>query len=276
MMSRRINIACVVMALAMTGRAELAQAQHHGGGGGHHGGGVGHSGGSIGHHGGTMGHHSGGVTHHHHGGWGGYYSPGYAYPGTGFRLGIGIGNFGYGGFGYGGYGYGLGSGYYSPYYYSQPGYVAPQYYYPQATPTYVAPSVTYNTNDVLFDGGEIRLFLPDGSAGAVKYALNGYVYTMQPGESQKFRHDRRWIITILNDTGDQPIAQYSLSKGQFKFKPTDKGWDVVVVEASGSAPNVEPPAPANPTPVEIIPAAKSPTGSKAEEPKPANPVGEKP
>lgn len=216
-------------------------------------------------------------------------------PGGGFGVGIGRGGSGvyygsgpYYGYGpyygsyYGGYGpyYGGYGSYYSGYgpsYYSGGSNATPQYYQEPSyqQPNYSVPGPTVAAPDPRFDGGEIRLFNPKDAPGPVRYGLNGRVFTMRPGEQQIFRFDRQWIITLLDERAGRPAgAEYSLTKGQFKFKMTDRGWDLVEVDdvvapPSPAEPSPAPPAPAQPEPVTPAPAPAKPAPSTSVEPKPA-------
>lgn len=181
----------------VTGLTGSAFAQHGHSGGGHHHGGM-----------------SGGGHHHHHGGYSGGSSS--------FRFGYG----GYGypsyGYGYGGYPYGYGSGfglriYSTPrYYYSTPGYSYPGTVIINSTPSVPAPT---------FDNGPIVIIAPATNNKPIQYMLNGQSFTMKPGQSQKFRHDRDWIVEF--DRGDgRGSAQYSLKASAYKFKQTNNGWEL--------------------------------------------------
>ena len=267
----------VAIVSGLTGSA-LAQHGHAGGGhaGGHHGG---MSGGGV--------HHSGGTTHHHHSGGysgGGYYGGGYGgYGYSGIR--IGIGGFGYGS-GYGGYPYGYGSGYGSGLGYGGSYYSAPRYY---TTPTYAAPTYSYPSTVIInstpavaaptFDNGPIVITAPAVNDKPVEYTLNGQAFSIKPGQSQKFNHDRDWIVGF--DRGDgKGAAQYSLKASAYKFKMTANGWELF--EAAKPEPPTDSAASSNeaPKPIDLIqpeektvppkPAADAP--AKAEEaPKPAQP-----
>ena len=204
----------------VTGLTGSALAQHGHGGGGHAGGG----------HGGV--HHGGGTTHHHHhGGYsgGGYYGGGYGgYGYSGIR--IGIGGLGYGS-GYGGYPYGYGSGlgygggYYSaPRYYSTPTYAAPTYSYPSTVIVNSAPSIPAPT----FDNGPIVITAPASNDQPIEYLLNGQTFTIKPGQSQKFNHDRDWIVDFNRGEG-KGTGKYSLKATTYKFKMTANGWLQFVV-----------------------------------------------
>ncbi len=226
--------------------AGAVQAQHHGGGG-HMGGG--HMGG--GHHmGGGMG---GG---HHYSGGGGGYSGGGGYRGGGYYGGYGLGSFGYGG---GLYGSGLyGSGLYlqlgRPYGYGNTYYTRPQYDYNQPGQVYAMPAQTvqYPQQATKVSDGDVTVLVPsDDPEAAVDYTLNGYPYSMRTGQAQTFPNDRLWTIEF-NRGGNFGQARYSLSPGTFKFKQTDKGWELMRAA-------VVPPMPAQP---------ETPTPATTEPPKP--------
>ncbi|MBI5760858.1 MAG: hypothetical protein HZA46_20240 [Planctomycetales bacterium] len=260
-MCSQFRLSCLALAaLSVAFSGNVAWAQHH------HGGGSAHS------HGG-----GGGGSVHHHGhsspGYGGYGSRyggsgfGFSFGGSGIGFGYrsGVGN--YYGPGLSNYGYYNSRPYVQPYYYSQPGIVVPQQ-------VYVTPSYSYIPAEPRYDGGEILLFNPAGSEGPVDYALNGYRYAIKPGESQKFRNDRHWVIAIPRGATGDPEALYTLSTGRFKFKKSDKGWDVVSVEES--APVAQPtdgrPAPPAPTSIDSKPAEVKPAGTPTLIlPKPATP-----
>lgn len=235
----------VVIVSGLTGSAFASHG--HGGGGGHHGGG-GHMGG---HHGGWSG---GG---HHHGGWsggghhhGGYYGGGYGgYRGySGFGIGIGgLGYGGYGGYGYGGYP-GYGYGYYSTprYYYSTPTYVTPSYSYPSTVIINSTSSVPAPT----FDNGPIVILSPATNDKPIEYMLNGQSFTIKPGQSQKFNHDRDWIVDFDRGNG-KGTGKYSLKASTYKFKMSDNGWELF------EAAKPEPPTPAadqgeEPKPIDAV------------------------
>ena len=236
-----IVIACGLSQTAFAGHG------HGGGGGGHHGGGGYHGGfGGGGHYSG--GHYHGGGYRGGYGGWGygGWGYPGYGFGygyGSGFSLyigsgypGYGYGNYGYGPYGYGGYGYG---GYgLSPYYYSTPSYYyVPQTYYYSA-PSYSSPTYVYSPTSQSvavtsssspstrsFDRSPIVLTNPATNDKPVEYSLNGHRYTMNPGQSQKFTHDRDWLVEFGRGNG-QSSAKYGLKSAAYKFKPTTHGWEL--------------------------------------------------
>lgn len=201
--------------------------------------------------------------------------------GSGFQLNIGRGGYGYGsgyggygyGSGYGGYGSGYGSGYYSsPSYYYDQTYSTPNYYTPNQvyTGTTIVPSVP---RAPMFDGGSIVLTNPATNTETVNYALNGQPFVMKPGQSQRFTHERDWIVEF-NRGGDSNVARYGLKSATYKFKPTARGWELF--EQADSQPSVGafPPPPANdaaPVKSAVRPRSANPPPPpvpEADEPKP--------
>lgn len=163
---------------------------------------------------------------------GGYYGGGYR---GGVGIGIGSGYYGSGYYGSGlsigigrpyGYGYrGYGSGGYRPYGAGYGGYYGtPQYY---STPTYIQPAPVYTVPSAPISTGDVTILFPsDGTEAVVDYTLNGNSYSMRTGQSQRFPNDRLWTIEF-DRGGDFGTARYSLSPGTFKFKLTDRGWELV-------------------------------------------------
>lgn len=227
----------------------------------------------------SMGHNHGSVHSHSHnyGHSHGYGGSGYGsgFGGSGLRLYIGPGygsNYGYGGYGNSYYG---GSRSYSPSY-STPTYVQPSYQYVQPSYQYVAPSIgNYTVTQPIrslpptptFDGGPIVLTNPAANDKPVEYSVNGSRFVIKPGQSQKFVHDREWIVEF--DRGQNfGSAQYSLKATNYKFKPTAQGWELF--ESAGSvAPRGNAPAPP-----ENDPAANGPANLGA--PVPGPDLSEKP
>jgi len=196
-------------------------------------------------------HHGGG--HHHGGGGSGVFFRG------GF-LGGGFGYPGYSGFGYGGYPYGYGYGYGPGYGYGYgPGLgigisSAPRYY---STPVYAYPSTAIvgsrpAVSQPTFDNGPIVITNPAANDQPVDYTLNGLRFSIKPGQSQKIIHDRDWIVDFSRGDG-KGSAQYALKSATYKFKPTDKGWELF--EAANSQPAAGPQSVAEPTPAAPNPAA---------------------
>ncbi len=131
---------------------------------------------------------------------------------------------GYGGYGYGGYpSYGFGSSYYSTprYYYSTPAYTQPTYSYPSTVIVNSAPSIPAPT----FDNGPIVITAPATNDKPVEYLLNGQSFTIKPGQSQKFNHDRDWVVDFNRGEG-KGTGKYSLKATTYKFKMTNNGWEL--------------------------------------------------
>ncbi len=241
----------VLSALFVVGVTNASFAQHHGGGGHHSGGGGGmhHSGGGAVHHGGT--HHYGSGGYYGGGYGGGYYGGGYGYPGNSY--------WGYGGSRYG-YGSGFGIGIYStPQYYSAPVYSTPNY-----SQSYSVPSTVVVTPQRVYDNGPIVITSPTTNDKVIDYSLNGNRFTIQPGQSQKFNHDRDWVVDFNRGDG-QGAGQYALKSATYKFKQTAKGWELF--EAANSPSSGEPLPPADAAAAGVAPKpAPDPTAAS---PKPA-------
>lgn len=202
------------------------------------------------------------------GGWGGV-----GIGGRNFQLYIGRGGYGYGGYGGGWGGY---YGGYSPYY-SSPGYYYGQTY---SSPYYYSPGQVYTESTIvpsgpqapMFDGGSIVLTNPATNPDTVEYALNGQPFVMKPGQSQRFTHDRDWIVEFNRGDGSN-FARYSLKSATYKFKPTSNGWELF--EQADSRPTIGalPPPPTNDAPAKSADRPKSvnpplPPVPEADEPKP--------
>lgn len=198
--------------------------------------------------------------------------------GRGFQLYIGQGGSGYGrsygGYGYGsGYGYGgYGSGYYSsPNYYYGQSYSAPNYYTPSQV--YVGSTVVPSGPQApTFDGGAIVLTNPAANTDSVDYALNGQPFVMKPGQSQRFNHNRDWIVEFNRGDGSS-FAKYSLKSATYKFKPTSRGWELFEQADSQPAVGALPPPPSDDARVKSadrlrLPNPPPPPVPEADEPKP--------
>lgn len=71
----------------------------------------------------------------------------------------------------------------------------------------------------------ITLVNPAGSGASVTYTLNGFRYTMRPGQTQTITADRAW--TIIFGRGSRfGSARYSLSAGTYIFGVTNRGWEL--------------------------------------------------
>ena len=114
---------------------------------------------------------------------------------------------------------------------------------------------------------------PAANDKPIEYTLNGLSFTMKPGQSQKFNHDRDWIVGF--DRGDgKGSAQYGLKAATYKFKMTEKGWELF------EAATPEPPTAAaqgeEPKPIDLVkPVEKTvPLKGTDETPTPAPAQGE--
>lgn len=71
----------------------------------------------------------------------------------------------------------------------------------------------------------IRIVNPPANRDAVSYTLNGFAFTIRPGEKQDLQGDRRWVIDF--DRGGQfGKASYGLYPGVFTFTPSQRGWEL--------------------------------------------------
>ncbi len=186
--------------------------------------------------------------HHHHHGGGGYYGGGYG--GGFYGRGYGYPNsyWGYGGTRYRS-GSGLSIGIYSapqyyvtPQYYSTPQYVpAPVYSTPSYSPSYSAPSPVDAAPQRVYDNGPIVITSPTTNDKAVDYSLNGTRFTIEPGQSQKFKHDRDWIVEFNRGSG-RGTGEYVLKSATYKFKQTANGWELFEAASSPAVREPLPPA----------------------------------
>ena len=133
-------------------------------------------------------------------------------------------NYGNGGYGgqYGGYG-----GYNNGSFYAQPSYSQSQPSYAQSCIS--QPSDIRQTSATApqnFDGGEVVLFSAANTPGDVQYTLNGTPFVLQPGQVQRFRNDRTWIIEVPPSAG-QAQQRFTLATGRYKFKPVANGIGLV-------------------------------------------------
>ncbi len=233
--------ACMWSAVIVSILAGSAFADHRRGGSGYRGGGSsrGYSGGSS-------------SFRFSYGGLGyGYPSYGFGYGSYPYRYG------GYSGYGYGGSGIGLRIYSTPTYYYSTPAYTYPSY----ATPAYPTPStVIVNSAPSIpaptFDNGPIVISAPATNDKPIDYLLNGQPFSIKPGQSQKFKHDRDWIVDFDRGNG-KGTGKYSLKATSYKFKMTDNGWELFeaakpeppmddVAPPAPPAPAIDPPKPALP------------------------------
>ncbi|MBC7820151.1 MAG: hypothetical protein IAG10_24980 [Planctomycetaceae bacterium] len=187
----------------------------------------------------------------------------FGYGGFGNRgFGYGYPSYGYGGsrfgYGYGGYGSGFGLGIYSTprYYYSTSGYTYPSY----SAPTYSYPStVIINSTPSVpapsFDNGPIVIMSPATNDQPIDYLLNGQSFSIKPGQSQKFKHDRDWIVDFDRGNG-KGTGKYTLKATIYKFKMTANGWELF--EAAKPEPPTENTVPRAPVPMDDAPKPAQP------------------
>jgi hypothetical protein len=206
----RWAVAALGAAVVAFAFASPALAQRHGGHGGHHGGHGGHHGGHS-----SFGIHIGGGGGHYGGHHGGHYGHHYDWP---YVVGGIIGGT-------------IESR--DRYYYDEP-----NYYYEDRVYVRRAPAPPR------YSGAPITISNPKGSGSDLTYRLNQWTYTIKPGESQKIKHDREWIIRF--DRGDkQGSAEYSLKGGLYSVKRTAGGWELFNTTEKKDAP---PSIPAPPEP----------------------------
>lgn len=74
-------------------------------------------------------------------------------------------------------------------------------------------------------GGAFVLINPRDSGGPIRYSLNSFDYTIQPGETQTVPLDRQWLITFDNGLGK--TVTYRMEPGEYEFTvSSDLGWDL--------------------------------------------------
>ena len=73
--------------------------------------------------------------------------------------------------------------------------------------------------------GPVKLSNPKENSVALNYTLNGRSYSIQPGYSQALGAGSVWEIQF-DRGGSFGQARYTLSSGTYRFKATDKGWDL--------------------------------------------------
>jgi len=71
----------------------------------------------------------------------------------------------------------------------------------------------------------IRIVNPETSPGIVRFAVNGRVGALPPGESGEIPSGPKWVIEF--DRGGQfGKARYALRSGTYRFDLTDNGWEL--------------------------------------------------
>ncbi len=103
-------------------------------------------------------------------------------------------------------------------------------------------------------GGQVVIANPRDSGGSIRYSLNNFEYSINPGESQRLNLDRDWIISF--DNGMNRQVKYRLADGRYEFTADQQtGWNLVKREAERpSAPVIEAPpvaASSNPLPTDL-------------------------
>lgn len=130
------------------------------------------------------------------------------------------------------YPYSYGSYYtYPNYSYATPLYSTPTY----STPTYSTPSIDYSASSVAANAVPVpsaanfdtfTLTNPRQNGGSIRYSLNNYSYTMNPGESQTVPLDRDWVISF--DSGFNRTLRYRMEPGRYEFTVSpEAGWNVL-------------------------------------------------
>ncbi len=118
------------------------------------------------------------------------------------------------------------------------------YYYFAERPIYENP---------VFSGLPIKIVNPATNNVTLNYTLNGTVYTIPPGYSQKFVEDRSWVVEFSRG-GSFGDARYGLEPGVYVFGATSHGWELYH-QAEESAPVA---GPTNPPPPDVTPANPPP------------------
>lgn len=141
-------------------------------------------------------------------------------------------------------------------YYPQPVIYEQPYVYPQqiqppmnqqpvvqpAIPSNTVPySIQTTAVGAVPSGNIIKLVNPAESGGDVRYALNGTVYSIKPGNAQTLQNDRAWLVEF-NTGGPAGNARYTLQPGTYKFKVTNDGWNLFKSQDRPSIASL-PPAP---------------------------------
>ncbi len=75
-------------------------------------------------------------------------------------------------------------------------------------------------------GANIKLVCPKTAGGPLTYALNGHLYTIQPGYSQNFRDDRVWTLEFKQGGDGSEAVRYTLKPGTYNFAVGASGWEL--------------------------------------------------
>jgi hypothetical protein len=145
---------------------------------------------------------------------------------------------------------------YSSSYYGSPLYSAPRYLAPSIIAPRILPSAPPLNAPAVVAGNAVRnkipvppaagrggafvLTNPADSGGPIRYSLNSFDYTINPGESQTVPLDRDWVISF--DNGMSKTVTYRMEDGLYEFTVSPQtGWNLVKRTAAA--------APLNPLPV---------------------------
>ena len=137
---------------------------------------------------------------------------------------------------------------YSPNYpnhqnYAAQNYVRPQNLMPVPTPTVarvvpVAPAVpvpTLSPPPVGDPRGQITVWNPTDSGGAVSFAFDDDVTSLNAGQTRTLTNAKRRVIAF-GSGGSLGELRYTLSPGTYKFKATEAGWKLYKTEDAPPAP----------------------------------------
>ena len=138
----------------------------------------------------------------------------------------------------------------------QPNYAVPQNNYVPNQGTYslpqnsLVPQYGASVPATVYDGGPIVIACPADAPAPISYVLNGYTYTMKPGETQQFVNDRNWVVQFTRGIPGTADKRYTLSTGRYRFEPSSQGWDLNSDRASSTVTGQPaPPAPGAPIPL---------------------------
>jgi hypothetical protein len=95
--------------------------------------------------------------------------------------------------------------------------------------------------------GEIQLSFPRNAEYPLRYSLNGTIYSIKPGYTQTFSHDRNWTIEFIRAGSGGQTARYNLTAGIYEFVRSGSGWELKKTAPADAA---ELSAPQMPTPLE--------------------------
>jgi hypothetical protein len=81
---------------------------------------------------------------------------------------------------------------------------------------------------------ELLLVNPPESPGAIRYLVNGYVFSMAPGHSQHLPAGREWRVKF-HPGGDFDDVELFLRSGTYEFRATSTGWQLSVTEGDAAS-----------------------------------------